>query len=158
MAKLAESIVVEASLAETWDFYFEPRGWPSWVEGFAAVDSAEGYPQAGGALVWRSNPSGRGTVTERVVEHDPRRRHRIEFSDPESSGELLSEFAIEGKGTRVTLTLEYRLARGGVFAAVTDRLFVRGQVRDSLRRTLERFRSEVEEAARVGEAGSTPAR
>jgi uncharacterized membrane protein len=158
MAKLSDSIAVEASLAETWDFYFEPRGWPAWVEGFAAVDSAEGYPEAGGTLVWRSNASGRGKVTERVVEHDPRRRHRIEFSDPESSGELLSEFAIEGEGTRVTLTLEYRLARRGVFAALTDRLFVRGQVHGSLQRTLERFRSEAEEAAGLGETGSPPAR
>ena len=156
MATLTESVQVQASLAETWDFYFEPRGWPSWVDGFAAVESVEGYPEQGGTLVWRSNPAGRGTVSERVVEHEPRRRHRIEFSDPESSGELASEFAIEGETTRVTLTLDYRLARGGPFAKLTERIFVRGQVRGSLQRSLLRFKHEAEEAAHfAGPAATT---
>lgn len=147
MATLAESLLVEASLAETWDFYFEPRGWPAWVDGFQAIESSEGFPVQGGTLVWRSIPAGRGTVRERVVEHDPRRRHRIEFSDPESSGGLLTEFAIEGEATRVTQTLDYRLPRSGPLAWLTERLFVRGQVRGSLQRSLLRFKHEAEEVA-----------
>ncbi|MGZ8676401.1 MAG: SRPBCC family protein [Solirubrobacterales bacterium] len=150
MATLTESLLVEASLAEAWDFYFEPRGWPAWVDGFQAIESSADYPDPGGTLVWRSTPAGRGTVRERVVEHNPRRGHRIEFSDPESSGELLTVFAIEGEATRVTMTLEYRLARGGPFAWLTERLFVRGQVRGSLQRSLLRFKHEAEEAAHFG--------
>ena len=145
MAELSESVLVEASLAEAWDFYFEPRGWPAWVDGFGSVVSAEGYPEEGGSLVWRSNPAGRGEVSERVLEHEPRRRHRIEFSDPGSSGELRSDFAIEGEGTSVTLSLQYRLASRGPFAWLTDRLFVRGQMQRSLERTLVRFKREVED-------------
>ena len=152
MPTLVESLLVDASLAETWDFYFAPRGWPSWVDGFAAVESASGYPEQGGTLVWRSTPAGRGTVKERVLEHEPRRRHRIEFSDPQSSGELLTEFAIEGEGTRVGLTLDYRIAGGGPFAWLTERIFVRNQVRGSLQRTLLRFKQEVEEVSRAGAA------
>lgn len=136
-----------ASLAETWDFYFEPRGWTAWVDGFAGIESSAGYPEEGSTLVWRSNPAGRGTVSERVLEHRPRRLHRIEFSDPESAGTQLTRFEVEGEGTRVTIRLEYALASGGVFAAVTDRLFVGGQVRKSLQRTLLRFKHEAEEAA-----------
>jgi hypothetical protein len=105
-------------------------------------------------LVWRSTSAGRGTVRERVLEHLPRRLHRAEFSDPESGGELLTEFAIEGEATRVTLTLEYRLARGGPFAWLTERLFVRGQVLGSLQRSLLRFKHEAEEAAHFESARS----
>ena len=101
MAEVAEEILIEASLAEVWDAYFEPRGWASWVDGFAAVEAAEGYPEVGGTLRWRSRPAGRGSVTERVLEHEPRRRHRIGFADPESEGELLTTFGIEGQGVRV---------------------------------------------------------
>jgi hypothetical protein len=147
MAKLTESVLVGASLAETWSHYFEPSGWPGWVDGFAAVESQRDYPEEGGELVWRSNPAGRGTVSERVLEHEPRRRHRIEFADPESRGRLLTTFAVEGPGTRVEVELDYGLVSGGVLAAVTDRLFVRGQVAGSLRRTLGRFKHEVEELA-----------
>ena len=112
MPTLEESLLIDASLAEVWDYYFEPRGWPAWVDGFHAVSSAQGYPGEGGTLVWRSNPAGRGTVTERVLEHQPRRRHLIEFSDPESQGELLTRFEIEGERTRVTLSVRLRPAAG----------------------------------------------
>lgn len=152
MAKLTESLLVEASLAETWDHYFEPRGWGSWVDGFQAVERDDGYPEEGGTLIWRSTPAGRGRVTERVIEHQPRRRHRIEFADPESRGDLLSRFEIEGEATRVTLELDYRLAGSGPFAWLTERLFVRGQVRGSLQRTLLRFKHEAEEVAHFADA------
>lgn len=155
MATVSDSVLVSATLAETWDHYFEPRGWPSWVDGFAAVEAREGYPGEGATLIWRSTPAGRGRVTERVLEHAPRRRHRIEFSDPESRGRLLTTFAVEGAGTRVAVELTYTLASGGLFAAITERLFVRGQVRQSVRRTLVRFKHEVEELAEVADANVT---
>jgi Polyketide cyclase / dehydrase and lipid transport len=158
MATLEESLLVEASLAEVWAHYFEPSGWPAWVDGFAMVESVLGYPEEGGTLVWRSNPAGRGTVRERVIEHQPRRSHRIEFSDPESEGELLTRFSIEGEATRVTLTLDYGLRRRGPFAWLTERIFVRGQVRASLQRSLLRFKHEAEEVATLGDPiGGGPA-
>jgi uncharacterized membrane protein len=149
VAKVSDSVLVHASLAETWDHYFDPRGWTLWVDGFAAVETSDRYPQEGSTLVWRSTPAGRGTVSERVLVHEPRRLHHIAFSDPESHGELLTRFAVEGSGTRVAVELSYGLARGGPLAAITERLFVRGQVRGSVRRTLERFKHEVEELAEV---------
>lgn len=149
VAKLTESLLVTASLKEAWDFYFEPRTWAAWVDGFQEVESsAADYPREGGTLVWRSTPAGRGRVTETVLEHSPRTRHRIHFADPESEGELLSEFGVEGEATRISLTLTYRLPGNRALAAITDRLFVRGQVRNALRRTLLRFKHEAEEAAR----------
>jgi Polyketide cyclase / dehydrase and lipid transport len=144
MAALSESVLVGVSLKEAWDWYFEPSGWPLWVDGFATVESSEGYPAAAGSLVWQSVPAGRGTVRERVLAHEPRTLHKVAFTDPESAGELTTRFEAEGGGTRVTLELEYRLARGGALAWVTDRVFVRSQMRESLRRTLARYRLEVE--------------
>jgi hypothetical protein len=144
VATLTESILVGASLADTWDHYFDPGGWPAWVEGFERVERSEGYPEEGGTLVWHSNPAGRGRVTEEVLAHEPRTLHRIAYSDPESSGELTSRFVVEGTGTRVTLELVYTVGRGGPLAWLTDVLFARGQVLGSLRRTLAEFKLAVE--------------
>ena len=148
MATVTESILVEVTLAEAWDHYFLPRGWSTWVDGFASVAEIEGYPEVGGRLLWRSTPAGRGTVTERVLAHQPRRLHRIEFSDPASQGELLTRFEVEAGAVRLTLVLRYRLeGRRGPFSRLTDRLFIRGQLRGSLRRSLTRFKHEAEEVA-----------
>ena len=152
MSGVAASVPVRASLAEVWDYYFDPAGWPAWVDGFARVESDMGYPEVGGTLRWSSTPAGRGTVTERVVEHESRRLHRVEYEDPETTGQLSVTFAIEGEGTMVTQELDYRVRDRGVFAKVTDRLFIRSQMRGSLSRSLARLRLEVEEVA----AGTRP--
>jgi len=152
MSGVAASVPVRASLAEVWDYYFDPAGWPAWVDGFARVESDMGYPEVGGTLRWSSTPAGRGTVTERVVEHESRRLHRVEYEDPETTGQLSVTFAIEGEGTMVTQELDYQLRDRGVFAKVTDRLFIRSQMRGSLSRSLARLRLEVEEVA----AGTRP--
>jgi polyketide cyclase/dehydrase/lipid transport protein len=147
MSRVSASVPVRASLAEVWDYYFDPAGWAAWVDGFARVDSVTGYPDAGGTLRWTSTPAGRGTVTERVLEHEPRKVHRIDYEDPETTGRLTVTFAIEGEATVVTQALDYRLRNGGVFAKLTDRLFIRSQMRGSLARSLGRLRLEVEEVA-----------
>ena len=152
MSKVSVSAPVNASLAEVWDYYFDPAGWPAWADGFGRVEMDNGYPDRGGSLRWTSTPAGRGTVTERVLEHEPRRVHRVAFEDPETTGELTVTFAIEGGGTVVTQELDYRLRQGGLFAKATDRLFIRSQMRGSLSRSLARFKLEVEEAA----AGTQP--
>ena len=148
MGKVAEELVIAASLAEVWSLYFEPRTWPAWVDEFHAVESVSGgYPEAGGRLVWRSGPSGRGQVTETVIEHEPRRAHRIRYADPHSEGEQLTTFAIEGEGTKVTIELVYGLMEPGVLGPITDRLFIRGQMRAMLIRSLEGLRAEAQELA-----------
>jgi hypothetical protein len=44
--------------------------WPSFVEGFARrLELTEPWPEPGGRIVWESAPSGRGRVTETVMEH-----------------------------------------------------------------------------------------
>ena len=151
MPAVTESVRVSASLAEVWDFYFEPSGWPSWVDGFARVESSDGYPDRGGTLRWASTPAGRGTVEERVLEHDPRRRHRVAFTDPESEGELLTTFEIgagpDDAATLVVQQFTYRLREAGPLTRLTDVFFIRPQIRRSLRRSLDRFTIEATERA-----------
>src|SRR5918996_5676480 len=147
MATVTESIHVGADLARTWELYFDPARWPSWVDGFGSVESSDGYPERGGSLRWRSTPAGRGTVAERVLEHEPRRLHRVEFSDPESEGELATAFEAEagadgGEGTRVSQEVTYRVRDPGLLTWLTDPLFIRPQVARSVRRSLERLRVE----------------
>jgi hypothetical protein len=147
MARIEESIHVSASLAEVWDRYFDPRGWRAWVDGFESVVEDDGYPETGGTLRWRSIPAGRGEVTERVLEHERRRRHLIEFSDPEMEGRMETRFEIAGDGTRVTQTLTYGILARGPIARLGALLFVRSQVRGSLQRSLLAFKRAAEEAA-----------
>jgi len=152
---VSDDIRVRASLAEAWDFYFEPRTWASWVDQFSSVVAiGDGYPAAGSTLRWRSVSAGRGEVSEEVLEHKPRTLHRISFSDPESRGEMTTRFEIEAgaeagvpQRTKVALEMSYELQSGGAFGKVADFLFVRSQMRRSLGRTLERFKVEVEDRA-----------
>ncbi len=141
--------MVDASLAEVWDLYFEPATWRSWVDEFRGIDETRGdYPEAKGTLVWHSGPAGRGQVTETVLEHEPRRIHRIRYLDENSEGEQTTTFAMEGTGTKVTIDLSYGLLKP-VFLPFTNRLFVRPQMRSMLMRTLEGLRAEASDLSRT---------
>lgn len=144
MGEAAESVRVDATLKEVWDLYFDPGSWPAWVDGFSEVISSSGYPQHGGTLRWRSTPAGRGEVTEEVLEHEPRRLHRVRFGDPESEGELETWFEISGEQVEVTQRMDYRVLHQGPLGPFTDILFVRRQVAASLARSLERLAHEAE--------------
>ncbi|MCO5327645.1 MAG: SRPBCC family protein [Solirubrobacterales bacterium] len=153
MGKVEASVEIAAPLAEVWDLYFDRDRWPSWVDGFSSVASESGYPEVGGTLSWRSTPAGRGTVQERVSAHEPRSLHRIDYSDPESSGTLEVAFemlpasdAESGRRTRVTQRLTYAIKTGGPLRWLLDVLFVRSQMRRSLERSLIELRLEAERA------------
>lgn len=145
MGKVSEELQIPASLAETWGLYFDASKWPLWVDEFRRVDQISGgYPELGGTLVWQSGPAGRGRVSETVLEHEPRRLHRIRYADPSSEGEQTTSFRIEGEGTRVGLELDYPLISGGILNWVTDVLFIRSQMAQMLTRSLEGMRSEAQ--------------
>jgi uncharacterized protein YndB with AHSA1/START domain len=144
MATVAAETEIAAPVAGVWDLYFEPASWPAWVDQFADVVASEGYPEEGGTLRWRSGRAGRGEVSERVLEHVPRSRHRIAFSDPETEGELVTTFEPTPAGTRCRLEMSYRLADAGAFGLIADGLFGRSQMRASLARSLVGLRAELE--------------
>lgn len=147
MSEVEAQIEVPAALAEVWELYFDPQRWPMWVDGFARVLASDGYPERAGTLTWESTPAGRGKVSERVLEHEHRRLHRAEYADPGSRGELETRFEMlpaEGseRRTRVSQKLSYELLEGGPVSALTDRLFIRSQMRRSLQRSLADLRAE----------------
>lgn len=151
MATVKAEALVAATLAEVWDVYFEPRGWSGWVDEFRGINEIEdGYPEVGGRLVWHSGPAGRGTVTERVLDHEPRRLHRISYSDENSEGQQTTRFEIAGEGVKVSLELSYDLVNA-TFIPGTDRFFVRPQMRGSLERSLVGLGAEVGELAAASE-------
>lgn len=150
MAVVEAAIEIPAPLAEVWSLIIDPGSWPAWVDGFAAVEEIDGYPEPGGTVRWHSNPPGRGVVTERVLEVEPRRRIRVAYEDPGSRGEVLTSVEIVAEGgseahTRVEQQLDYTLIAGGLLGRVTDRFFIRPQMRRALQRSLAQLRVEAGE-------------
>jgi hypothetical protein len=150
----------------------EPEHWPGFFEGFRRIVELDpDWPAHGALAVWESGPDGRGRITERVVEHDPaaclvtevteealeggspRLRGRQTFAVTADDGPAIAaseETPPAPASSQGELRLEYELVRGrGVPGPITDLLFVRRALRDSLGRTLERFAAEaVRETAR----------
>ena len=139
MGVVEQEVLVPAPLADAWDHYFEPRAWPDWVDSFGSVIEIDGFPEAGGTLRWKSVPAGRGEVREKVIEHEHRRKHRIEFADPSLAGEMTVVFSIEGEGTKIVASMDYRLLDKSVFARLGALLFLKAQLRGTLRRSLDAF-------------------
>jgi hypothetical protein len=118
--------------------------WPAWVEGFGHVTRREGdWPELGAVIEWDSTPRGRGHVRERVVEHRPGASLTTEFADDRMAGTQRVAFEALEDGVGVTLELDYSLIGIGFAAFALDALFIRRAVRDSLRRTLQRFGREL---------------
>ena len=141
-------VAPEAAVA----LWADVRRWPTFVEGFAhVVEASRDWPSEGARLVWQSNPSGRGRVTEKVVEKGPELLRTQVYEDA-LVGEQTVIFEPADEGARVELRLEYELARSGPLRGLADLLFIRRALRDSLRRTLDRFAVEAEEDASLASA------
>jgi Polyketide cyclase / dehydrase and lipid transport len=121
--------------------------WASFVEGFARrLELSPDWPAKGARVVWESTAGGRGRVTETVLENEAGRFSTQVFEEALMGTQTLRTARV-GDGSEVELTLDYELARYGPLRGVADVLFIRRALRDSLRRTLFRFRVEAEEEA-----------
>jgi uncharacterized membrane protein len=144
-----ENVVVPLPPDRALDLWTNLRRWPTFYEGFARVKRAQGeWPAAGSRLTWESIPGGRGIVTEKVLEYEPAQRIVTEIFDEALSGRQTARFAPdEGGGSRVQLELDYTLTKSGILRRISDVLFIRRALTDSLRRTLIRFAREAEDEA-----------
>ena len=142
--KTAASIVVPGRISDAELLWFDLERWPAWVDGFGHLVKRDGdWPQAGSRVQWDSPPAGRGRVVERVTRLDPRVEQVLDVEDAKIRG--VQRVAFEAVGTdqtRVTLELDYELKERTPLTPVVDALFVRRAMRDSLRRTLEKFANE----------------
>jgi uncharacterized membrane protein len=120
------------------------RRWPGFVDGFASVGRLEGeWPLPQARLVWDSRPGGRGRVVEQVEDREPGAWQRVRVEDAQLHGTQVVVFQPLDGGCDMTLQLAYELKRPGFGGAVTDVFFIRHALRESLRRTLERFAIEL---------------
>lgn len=142
MSSARARVAVPGPLAEAEALWYDPGRWPNFVDGFArVVRRDEEWPRAG-TLVWDSLADGRGRVVETVERWSPREGQTAAIEDPRLRGTQLVAFRAAGDAVEVDLSLAYALKEGSPFMRVTDLLFIRRAVRDSLRRTLARYARE----------------
>ena len=139
----------EASLAEAWDYYFDPALVAAWVDGFALGRRRRGLPRGGRHAALALDPRRPGRGHERSSSTSRARLHRVAFADPETEGELTTTLRDQGRGRTAgrAATRATACVGAGAFGAVTDVLFIRTQLRRSLQRSLTRLKHEVEESA-----------
>jgi hypothetical protein len=150
MGLARETITVELPPERALALWTDTRRWPSFVDGFARMQRVQGeWPEAGSRVVWESRPAGRGTVTEKVLEYDPDGGHLVTqvFEDALAGRQSARFVPIEDGGSKVELELDYKLTQAGVLRRITDVLFIRRALTDSLGRTLVRFAREADEEA-----------
>jgi hypothetical protein len=120
------------------------RRWPGFVDGFASVGRLEGeWPLPQARLVWDSRPGGRGRVVEQVEDRELGAWQRVRVEDGQLRGTQVVVFEALEDGVDMTLQLAYELKRPGFGGVLTDVFFIRHALRESLRRTLERFAIEL---------------
>jgi uncharacterized membrane protein len=149
MAKAQRAGVVDLTPARAFELWTDVSRWPTFIDGFAHVERIDdGWPEAGTRVVWKSVPTGRGTVTEKVRHALPGERIQTDVIEERLMGTQTAEFApAEEGGTAVILTLDYKLVKQGPLAWITDILFIRRAQHDALTRTLSRFATEAAEEA-----------
>src|SRR3712207_5132211 len=136
MSRVVRSVELPSvSATEAYELWVDTSRWPTFVDGFKHVDRRDpSWPQEGAKLAWRSGPSGRGTVTERVTTNEPGERFATTVLEERITGTQTVVFA-DGE---VAMELEYELQRKGVVGRVTDLLFIRRAQAEALQRTLTR--------------------
>jgi hypothetical protein len=137
-------VEVGGRLSEAETLWYDTKRWPSFIDGFAHLQSVDpGWPREG-RLVWDSRPDGRGRVVEQVVRHAPGDGQDTDFEDEKMTGTQSLRFAPAGED-RVRVSLEQRWSLKAAYpgAAVVDAIFIRRAVRDALHRTLRRFAIEL---------------
>lgn len=146
-------IVVPGRISDAEALWYDTSRWPTFVDGFHHVASADPEWPASGTLVWDTTPGGRGRVVETVERHEPRVGQVAGVDDPTMSGTQAVAFDAVGEDrVRVSLELRYALKekRLGPLTPLLDVLFIRPRQREALARTLARFARELASERDVG--------
>jgi uncharacterized membrane protein len=148
MATARAATRVPLAPEEAYELWTDVRRWPTFVDGFGHAEHVdESWPAEGAKVVWKSVPGGRGVVTEKVVKAEPARTHEVNVFEERLAGTQAVSFSTDEHGTRVDLTLAYKVSVGGPLKPVVDVLFIRRAQNDALARTLRRFATEADEQA-----------
>jgi hypothetical protein len=135
----------DATTAEAEALWYDLARWPAFVDGFHHLDKQDGdWPHPGAVLIWQSFPGGRGRVMERVTGYAPGDGVTAEVEDEQLVGTRRVRFSALQDGVRIELSLAYELKERNTLTPLTDLFFIRRALRDSLRRELARFGTELE--------------
>jgi hypothetical protein len=143
MGRVRAEVNVAALASAAEELWYDTTRWPTFVDGLAHVAKVEGdWPRAGRVL-WDAKVDGRGRVDERVVDHEARVGQTLHVEDEKITGTQRIAFEPSDAGCKVVLTLEYTLKMDPPQRQLID-VFARRPMRDSLKRTLARFKRELE--------------
>jgi Polyketide cyclase / dehydrase and lipid transport len=144
MGRVRASIAIQALASEAEELWYDTHRWPTFIDGLHHIARLDGeWPHAGARVLWDSNPGGRGRVQERVTAYAAREGQTLDVEDEKIRGTQRITFTPTESGVTVTLELRYELKASRPGMPLFDLLFVRRPQRDSLARTLRRFRTEV---------------
>jgi len=144
VGRVRASIVVPGLASEAEELWYDTTRWATFIDGLHHIARLEGdWPRPGARVLWDSQPGGRGRVQERVTSYVAREGQTLEVEDEKLRGTQVVGFTPAEGGVTVTLELRYTLKEQRPGMAVVDLLFIRRPQRESLERTLRRFRTEV---------------
>ena len=144
MGRVRASIVVPGLASEAEELWYDTTRWPSFIDGLHHLARLEGdWPRPGARVLWDSQPGGRGWVQEHVTSFVAREGQTLEVEDEKLRGTQSVSFTPLEGGVTVALELRYTLKEQRPGMALVDLLFIRRPQRESLERTLRRFRTEV---------------
>jgi len=143
--RVSAALKVPGLASEAEALWYDAQRWPAWVVGFGHLVKLEGeWPAPGARAVWNSKPGGRGRVVERVTAFETRAGQTLAVEDEQLQGTQRVTFEPGSDGVEVALELSYELKRSNVLTPLTDALFIRRALRESLRSNLTRFARELE--------------
>ena len=145
MGRVKAEVKVSALASAAEELWYDTSRWPTFVDGLSHVAKVEGDWPRSGRVLWDAKMDGRGRVDERVVAHEARVGQTVAVEDDKVTGTQRVEFHPTDDGCTIVLTLDYRLKMDPPQRQVID-FFARRPLRDSLKRTLTRFRHELEVA------------
>jgi hypothetical protein len=142
--RVRAAVNVPGLASEAEALWYDPKRWPAWVDGFGHLFKLEGeWPAAGARAVWDSRPGGRGRVVERVAAYEARSGQTLAVEDEKMQGTQKVGFEPGPEGVAIALELEYEIKDANFFTPLTDALFIRRAMRESLQRSLIRFAQEL---------------
>lgn len=142
MARVARSTTLPGPISAAEDLWYDLRRRAGFVEGFGHVVKVDGpWPEAGSRVLWDAPPkTDRGRVSETVDRHEARLGQTAFVEDAQLRGTQTTSFEAQPDGqVRVTVAFHWKLKEGN---PVTDWLWVRRAMGESLRRTLVKYRIE----------------
>jgi hypothetical protein len=144
MPRVRAAVKVPGLASEAEALWYDPQRWPAWVDGFGHVAKMEGeWPAPGARAVWDSRPGGRGRVVERVTAYVARSGQTLAVEDEKLRGTQSVTFEPGPDGVEIALELEYEIKAANVLTPLTDALFIRRAMRESLQRSINGFAREL---------------